>query len=283
MIDPLTLQLFGQFPQEVGNNDDGLIGCLICGKRMRLITGTHLKSHGVSVEDYRQMFPGCQFASVSFADGLKQKWKDPDYREKQERTLYKRVTDIHRSRVGKTLEEIYGEERGKLIRQKLSDSHKGYQPSDEARARMSASISGKNHPLYGKRRSSTQRAKHSASMRRLFEEGKLNGDTMMRIAKGDNPAENTFAILHPELERQACIVLPTDIIIRERQPGTDRGGLLRFFVDFLDREKSIVYEIDGTEHRTDITKREKDGRRDRILQEIGFEVVRVSSESILKC
>lgn len=38
--------------------EDNLITCKICGKRSTRIYGAHLKSHGLTSDDYKKMFPG---------------------------------------------------------------------------------------------------------------------------------------------------------------------------------------------------------------------------------
>lgn len=301
-----------------------LVICQICGAERKIIHNSHLKIHGMTVDEYRNMFPSVEMVSQEYRDVISESqigrkpwntgktraedpripqpwlgksrsqktrdkisviitelWKDPEYVKRQERTLYQRIVTINRNRQGRTLEEIYGVERGKELRQVWSDSHKGLKQSKETIAKRVTKISGENHYLYGRQQPLTQRMKHSRSMKKLFDEGNLDGKRMIKIAKGDNPAENRFAMLHPQLKRQACIVLPTEVIIRERSPGVVKGGLLRYFVDFLDEESNIVYEIDDFGHYTDVTKMQKDGRKDRILNELGYDVVRIRKEDVL--
>lgn len=298
--------------------------CQICGAERQIIHNSHLKTHDMTVDEYRKMFQGVEMVSQEYRY-LKSKsqmgrkpwnvgktraedpripqpwlgkthsqttrdkisatvvelWRDPEYIRKQERTLYQRISDIHQSRIGKTYEEIYGEEKAIIVKNKLSVANTGFKQSEETIANRVAKTSGEDHYLYGKHQPLTQRLRHSKSMKKLFDEGKLDGKRMMEIAKGDNPAENRFAMLHPQFKRQACIILPTEIIIRERAQSTVKGGLLRYFVDFLDEENNIVYEIDELGHYKDITKIKKDRRKDRILNELGYNVVRIRKEDVL--
>src|SRR5689334_3280892 len=69
-----------------------LLSCLICNKKMKEITNTHLKQHSLTVNDYKIKFP----------DSLV---RDPE--SNIGRTLASR---------DKTYEERYGEEKGKSLR-----------------------------------------------------------------------------------------------------------------------------------------------------------------------
>lgn len=43
------------------------IGCLVCGQRLRLINNTHLKRHGLTPAEYKNLFPG----SVLYSDSTR--------------------------------------------------------------------------------------------------------------------------------------------------------------------------------------------------------------------
>jgi hypothetical protein len=116
-------------------------------------------------------------------------------------------------------------------------------------------------------------------MLRKFVYSELDGYKMIRKAKGDNLGENTFARLHPTYLRQFSIHLPIEIIKRER--NGKRGGFTIPFVDFYDPETNTVYEIERDKAWKDITKRTKNECRERILRELGYNMVWISKEQFL--
>lgn len=36
---------------------DDKLNCKVCGKRLRSINNTHLKTHGITVEEYKELYP----------------------------------------------------------------------------------------------------------------------------------------------------------------------------------------------------------------------------------
>jgi len=87
-----------------------MIACRLCGQLFKSITESHLQNtHSASMVEYREIFPD----------------------------------DCLTSRGGKTLEEIHGD-RAKLIRTRLSNSHKGIIPTQESLEKRRKSMLGKN-------------------------------------------------------------------------------------------------------------------------------------------
>lgn len=68
------------------------IKCLICNKELQFINNTHLKSHGITIQEYKSMYPGCQVKSDMLRDKSGSKTR------------------------GKTYEEIYGKEKAEKLR-----------------------------------------------------------------------------------------------------------------------------------------------------------------------
>lgn len=47
------------------NNYNGTIKCMICGKETTQINYAHLKMHGITSKEYKEMFPGCKMRVIS--------------------------------------------------------------------------------------------------------------------------------------------------------------------------------------------------------------------------
>lgn len=83
--------------------------------------------------------------------------------------------------------------------------------------------------------------------------------------------ESTFAAWCPDLEPQVTF-------------GTGRGGFrtwgaVSFTADFVDREEMKVYEVDGSSHKGP-ERQERDRRKDRFFEHLGFDVLRVPNRLI---
>lgn len=76
----------------------GKVACAKCGGKYYRITNTHLFSHGMTMEDYREIYPGAQIEDPALASD--------------------RVAHLR----GKTYEEIYGPEEAALIIAEKRDS-----------------------------------------------------------------------------------------------------------------------------------------------------------------
>jgi very-short-patch-repair endonuclease len=50
--------------------------CEICGEKMKFVNDKHLKSHNMSLLDYKLMFPKSNFISETYRDGLKIRFED---------------------------------------------------------------------------------------------------------------------------------------------------------------------------------------------------------------
>jgi hypothetical protein len=60
--------------------------CMVCGRSFKHITNTHLKTHGMTVDSYKEMFPDTSMISektcINHTNGLIRRYEDPDERRK---------------------------------------------------------------------------------------------------------------------------------------------------------------------------------------------------------
>lgn len=59
-------------------DEHSFVVCVICKKKLRLISGQHLRTHNVSITEYRQRFPGAETAPLSFRRNLSEIAKRKD-------------------------------------------------------------------------------------------------------------------------------------------------------------------------------------------------------------
>lgn len=134
--------------------------CRICGCKLSLINNSHLRSHNITREEYEERFPDAEVASRELRDHYSAIKPTEETRCK--------MSDAQKGRnLGKTYEEIFGEERAREIRdkqshslrealatrepttwhhteeakQKISEAGLGRQRTDEHRRRISESLS----------------------------------------------------------------------------------------------------------------------------------------------
>jgi hypothetical protein len=80
------------------------ISCNICGEEFKQITNRHLKKHGITLKDYKSLYPN----SVTITESRQKKYKNFSHPNK-----------------GKTYEEIYGYSEAKKKRKLISDKQVG--------------------------------------------------------------------------------------------------------------------------------------------------------------
>ena len=253
-----------------------MIMCEICGKKFRTITWSHLRTeHGIKMEEYKRMFPFVSLISEEtrsiISENVTRDWKNPKYRSIQLKHRKKQLRGIQKNRTGKTYEQIYGNQKAAEVRKKLSISHIGQK---WRKGRKNPDFSGENHPMYGKKRTKEWRENQSIAMKELIKEGKLDVNEMMKRAKGDNFAENKFALLHPNLKRQAWVPLGFELTKGKK------GGVKGYFVDFLDEKTKTIFELDGKEHLGGLQK-QRDNKKDRLLHQLGYKIIRISTNQVL--
>jgi len=88
----------------------------------------------------------------------------------------------------------------------------------------------------------------------------------------DTLHENIFSRLFPFLEKQITFGLG--------KGAYKKYGVLKYTVDFYNREDDVVWEIDGGSHNSGL-QRIKDEKRDLILAiEYGVETIRITNEQV---
>lgn len=94
--------------------------CRVCGKKFKAVTSGHLRAaHNMTIKEYSERYPSAVL--------------------------------LGHDRKGKSYEEIYGEEKARQIREKMSKTRrgllKGYKHSEQSRQNMSKAKKGKKLPL----------------------------------------------------------------------------------------------------------------------------------------
>jgi len=64
------------------HDEDGKVICQICGKSYKVVSVTHLKSHGITMKQYRMRYPTAAFVSENFK--IKQKYAKTGIMEEPE-------------------------------------------------------------------------------------------------------------------------------------------------------------------------------------------------------
>ena len=157
---------------------------------------------------------------------------------------------------------------------------KGRKLSKEHKQKLSESIKGKNHPMYGKHHSKEARQKMSVSSK-----GKNKGKThteetkrKLRLTAIARIERNRGQVM-PNYNPVACKLIEE----YGREHGynfqhAENGGefhikLLGYFVDGYDVEQNVVIEVDESYHRR---QREKDKQRQQeITEHMDCEFIRI--------
>ena len=194
----------------------------------------------------------------------------------------KPFSEEHRRNISEAQKKVKKKPMSEEHRRNISKALKGKTLSEETKRKMSEAHKGKVGPNKGKARSKETRKKISEAHKGkpFSEETKkkiseaLNGKWTGHRHNIDGPteAEQKFASLHPEFEQEVSF-------------GTGKGGRkiwkTHFFVaDFYDRENNIVYEIDGSWHKTEKVK-ERDKRKEAFFHSKGINVIRYSNEQVM--
>ncbi|KKN89778.1 hypothetical protein LCGC14_0236260 [marine sediment metagenome] len=124
--------------------------CRECDKRFQVLTGFHLKTHNITMAEYRRRYPNVSLFSRKICNKQSEsqtgRYEDPEERRK--------LSESHRG-VRPSLETLqklseinsgernpnYGKKHSEETKCKMSESHKGIKKSAEARRK----ISGQNH------------------------------------------------------------------------------------------------------------------------------------------
>jgi hypothetical protein len=185
-----------------------MVVCRLCGKSFKLLTNTHLKSHGMTADDYLSAYPGASMVSDetrarlttsatksnSARKGVK---RDPEHVRKMAEAQRRRfaagavahnkgqsMSDEQRAKLANTVREQYasGErehwnQRGTAAaetRAKISQSLSGRTLSDDHRQSIATGLGefyegGGVSPMTGKRHTAQARTKITESLKRRYE------------------------------------------------------------------------------------------------------------------
>lgn len=125
-----------------------MVKCEVCGKEFEQITYTHLQTHGMTVKDYKQKFPGaelrndCVTAKIS---GENNPMKRPKVRKKATQSLKEYYKTHDSPRKGAEMSE---ENKRKLSERMKGENNPAKQP--EVGKKIAESMKGENNPNYGK-------------------------------------------------------------------------------------------------------------------------------------
>ena len=100
------------------------------------------------------------------------------------------------------------------------------------------------------------------------------GDRLTKPIWQNTKHENVFSELFPFLKSQVVFGLG--------KGAYKKYGVLKYTADFYSEERNIVYEVDGSSHKTELQKL-KDEKRDLILElEFGIKTVRFTNKQVEK-
>lgn len=121
--------------------------CMICNKEFDTINHLHLRTHGLTVEEYLRKFEGATLYSEAATEKLKKRKLDHAANAKKgwENNPNSGRTGIPLTENSKQSlsEKMIGHEVSEETKNKISESMMGHEVSDEARHKMSANRSGK--------------------------------------------------------------------------------------------------------------------------------------------
>lgn len=104
------------------------VRCKICGKKRKQLTCVHLKTHGITVQEYRMKFPTSKVSS-----GM---------------TTAKRSKSMQGKNKGENCSEETRRKKGEAVKGEKNGMF-GKTHTEEALKAMSEALTGEKHPLYG--------------------------------------------------------------------------------------------------------------------------------------
>jgi hypothetical protein len=124
------------------------VRCEVCGKEFEQITNTHLKTHGITFNEYREQFPNALLVS----EDLRKKFSGAK--------LGKPLTEEHKQHIRDNQPDISGEKNGMYSKhhteeskQKMSDAMLGKTLTEEHKQHLrdsSPHLSGEEASMFGK-------------------------------------------------------------------------------------------------------------------------------------
>ena len=153
-----------------------MVKCKLCSEEFFVITYSHLNKHSITIEEYRYKFGDESITSNELSE-LKKEIHKPGYVSPiLQRNCPECGKEVNYSSM-KTLTRAIRQNRlcnscrvtgnrnpmnNEVFRKKVSEAKKGWIPSKKTRDKMSknhSDVSGKNNPMYGKKRSREEIAK----------------------------------------------------------------------------------------------------------------------------
>lgn len=181
------------------------IKCAICGKEMSAINNRHLKTHGLTAEEYKEKYPGHPLLSESAqkklsdrsiksnADRKGKKRSEKDIESirkgiKEKRPSLKGIkkgpmSDAHKKALSESKKKKFasgeiiptqlGKPHSEETKRKIAETLKGMNHSEETRSKMSRSRMGQPSPMKGKFHSEETKKKIGRSSKSFYEKTRI--------------------------------------------------------------------------------------------------------------
>lgn len=218
-----------------------MIECQICKRQLGTLVGKHLKSHGLSSQEYQEKFPGNPVSAMKpWTEELRAKQKQVRTGRKHSEETKQKIGAGNKGKImPREAVERQKESYQKFLESNGGSPQKGYKRSDEFKERMShiaqtrdpALVQQKVEQMWAARRGS----KATEEQRENYSRGRLK-------FMAENPDKLGMKLFNtkPELQFEQ-ILIESGLIYRKFV----RVGL--FLYDFVINEKILV-EIDGPYH-----------------------------------
>lgn len=195
-------------------------------KTSRMTMDRFCKKHKIQTADYEQT----EDTKAKRAESLKEASKrDPSLNERKTRA----IRSITAKNTGKTVEEIYGEEKGKVIRRDNSERFKGQLHSEETKEKMSISQLARP-PM-----SEETRRRISESRKQGFLDGSIKLSPQAGFGKGGFK-EDIGHYVRSSYEHTFASMLQENNITYEYEPET-----FHMVLDGIDTSYTPDFLIDG--------------------------------------
>lgn len=207
--------------QEENSSSAGqLVQCKVCSRTMKSITNSHLKKHGMSCDDYRNMFPGSSMGDFSRFD----KWRSSEENKQNMQSANKLVysnLEIREKRK-RNLEAVMKTDAYKTS---LSQSMKKYAQSDAGKRHHA------NKPV-------TARMKMSNFQRWVEDFGMDEAIKRQMEWQRKNVLPSASRDTKPELQLAELLRISGIKFVKQM-------SLPRIYCDFYLPEYNLIVEVDG--------------------------------------
>lgn len=153
--------------------------------------------------------------------GRKILWADKISKANKGKKLSQDTKDkLSRLYMGKTYEEIYGEEKSKEKKEKMRLSMLGKKHSEETKKKISESQKGPNNHMWEKHPSHETIKKKSETMKRLFREGKLTPPFKNKKLTGEHKHHISIGLMGRQISPETRLRL--SIANKGRKPSMEQ-------------------------------------------------------------